>query len=298
MGYSEYSTHSYNTYRTSIASKSFNEVFENQEKKTISTEMSPVGLKIRESRDSDIHPNSVAVAIFMDGTGSMHHIPHAMVRDHLDTLMTTLISNGIPDPQIMFSVIGDYHYDRFPLQVGQFESGDKELVKWLTQSFFEGGGGGDGSESYLLGWLVGARHTAIDCWEKRQKKGILFTIGDEMCHDEVSAKALNKIFGINESVEATAKELLEEACKTWEVFHIHVNEGSYPDNTRLLDSWTNLLGMPPIVLHDQHKISEIIATTVGLVHGININSIVSAYDDTTKKNVTDTLDYVIQNYKV
>ena len=142
MGYSEYSTHSYNTYRTSIASKSFNEVFENQEKKTISTEMSPVGLKIRESRDSDIHPNSVAVAIFMDGTGSMHHIPHAMVRDHLDTLMTTLISNGIPDPQIMFSVIGDYHYDRFPLQVGQFESGDKELVKWLTQSFFEGGGGG------------------------------------------------------------------------------------------------------------------------------------------------------------
>ena len=72
----------------------------------------------------------------------------------------------LPDPQILFAAVGDATCDAVPLQVGQFES-DNRMDQHLENMVLEGGGGGSKHESYELMLYVAARHTAIDCWEKR-----------------------------------------------------------------------------------------------------------------------------------
>lgn len=52
-----------------------------------------------------------------------------------------LSQSTIPDPQVLFSAIGDAHTDCAPLQIGQFESG-LEMDDWLTKIYLESGGGG------------------------------------------------------------------------------------------------------------------------------------------------------------
>ena len=140
--------------------------------------MDPKGVKFRESRDSEAHPESRALAVWFDVTGSMGGIP-LVLQKKLAGLMAMLIKKGyIAHPQIMFGGIGDastdpyrgYQTDKAPLQVGQFESGI-EMDDDLGRLFLEGGGGGQSTESYELAMYFTARHTAIDCFEKRGEKG-------------------------------------------------------------------------------------------------------------------------------
>jgi hypothetical protein len=215
MGYSGWSGDAYTNLTSSkgYASKSADAIFS----KSMSSDMTPLNLGIRESRDSDEHPESVAVMVFLDETGSMGRIPEAIVKDKLGALMNTIIDNGVPDPQIFFGAIGDHISDSSPLQVGQFESGTEELDKWLTEIFLEGYGGGQCMESYLLAWLVAGRHTSIDCFEKRNEKGFLFTIGDEMSWDSLSAKTLKDLLGYPQGEDLTDVQLLEEAQRLYNV---------------------------------------------------------------------------------
>jgi hypothetical protein len=265
MGYSTYSHENYTKYRAAIATTSTNDLFKQNQVHTISKAMNPFEMTVRESRDSAEHPNTTAAIVMLDNTGSMGDIPVNMVKNYLGTLMTTLIARGLPDVQILFGMINDHISGDYPIQVGQFESGDVELTKWLTESYLEGGGGGGNHESYLMAWLFAARHTAIDCFEKRGKKGILFTIGDERSHTKVDARTQQTIFGYKEAQDATDKQLLKEARKMYNVFHIHVNEGSYPNSTEVLDYWEKLMDGPAIVLHNQTLIAETIATAIGAV---------------------------------
>jgi hypothetical protein len=69
-------------------------------------------------------------------------------------------------------------YDRAPLQATQFEA-DIRIARQLEKLWLEKGGGGNACESYTLPWYFAALHTATDCFEKRGKKGYLFTVGDE-----------------------------------------------------------------------------------------------------------------------
>lgn len=156
--------------------KSSNEIFKARE---INNAMSPFGITLRESRDSKEHPNSIPIILALDVTGSMGSIPYFLVKDGFPTIMDKIIKGGIPDPQVLFMGIGDHECDGAPLQVGQFESSDALLDQWLTNLFIEGGGGGNLGESYHLAWFLAGRYTGSDQVEKRGKKGILFTIGDE-----------------------------------------------------------------------------------------------------------------------
>jgi hypothetical protein len=78
MGYSAWSDDAYVnlTSSKSYASKSADEIFSN----SLSKDMTPMNLGIRESRDSDAHPTSLAIMVFLDKTGSMGHIPEAIVK--------------------------------------------------------------------------------------------------------------------------------------------------------------------------------------------------------------------------
>jgi len=285
MGYTRWSDDAYSNLKDSRTNSSVDDIFTNNKSGRAAGSMLPAGVQFRESRDSDIHPESLSIAVFLDVTGSMGRIPEILVREKLGSLMNTLISHGVLHPQILFGGIGDHLADEFPLQIGQFESGTEELDKWLTEIFLEGGGGGQNRESYLLAWLFAARHTSSDCFEKRGQKGFLFTIGDESNWDILEKASLKKIMGYPEAVDLTDQQLLEEVQRSYHVFHIHINEASYKDDPAVLGYWRGMLGERLIVLNNYNAIAETIAATVAVIHGVDLKDILSTFDHATAGTV-------------
>src|SRR5207247_2068681 len=105
------------------------------------------GKVMRESRDSTNHPESNAVIVLFDVTGSMGEVPRTIQRK-LPSLMGLLLRKSyLTDPAILVGAIGDAYSDRVPLQIGQFESGI-EIEDCLTNIFLEAGGGGQIHETY------------------------------------------------------------------------------------------------------------------------------------------------------
>ena len=241
------------------ATKSEQEIFTSR---SINSAMNPYGVGIRESRDSAEHPNSVAIVIGLDVTGSMGSVPHFLVREGIVTIMANIIQAGVPDPQVLFLGIGDHECDRAPLQVGQFESSDALLDKWLTDIYLEGGGGGNDGESYLLAWYFAAKHTAIDCLEKRGQKGILFTIGDEPVLTEVPSRVLQKMMGEGQYENYTAAALLSAAQSMYHCFHIHIHETSTGSIQRTVDGWKQLLSDNLVVAKRKTDVAHIISSLV------------------------------------
>jgi hypothetical protein len=227
----------------------------------------PYGVAFRESRDSEAHPESRAVAVLFDVTGSMGRVPR-IVQENLCQLMDLLLEKKyLAHPQILIGGIGDATCDRAPLQIGQFESGieiDRDLAKlWL-----EGGGGGQKTESYELAMYFMARHTAIDCLEKRGRRGYLFLIGDEMPYRFVGRGQVEGLLGERPekhiSVEAIARELEQK----YDTYFILPNLTSYYRDPEILHCWQDLLGDNVMRLEDPQGISELIAATIGLREGV------------------------------
>lgn len=284
MGYGSYSMEDRTTraFKSGYYEKSVHEVTSSSMKDI----MNPLNVHIRESKDSDDHPNTVPIIIGLDLTGSMYNVPSYLVKDGLPNIMNKILQSGISDPQVLFIGIGDHEYDKSPLQVGQFESSDDLLDKWLTSVWLEGGGGGNDGESYLLAWYFAAYHTQIDSFDKRGKKGILITIGDEPTLKTISGYSLDMIMGGQHKDTYTAIELLEKAKEKYHVFHIHVTDTSRGSNERTLGGWKQLLGNNFIILNDHkliaNKIPMLIAETNKMIDSSNepfINTINDIKDD-------------------
>lgn len=263
MGNTVYSNVSRASYVSGSAMKSTDEIFHQNIEKKVHSNMNPMNLGIREARDSESHPESLAIIIALDITGSMGHIPEQIVKDDLTHIMETLIKAGLPHIQIMFMGIGDHLADRGSLQVGQFESGDQELAMWLENTWLEGGGSGfnvpTAKESYPLAWLVAGHHTSIDCFEKRKQKGFLFTIGDEGFHDSYNTKTVT---GLPCEESVSAEELLRAAREKYYVFHIHANYTGYRDHRRVLAQWDQILGTHILKAENNKEISMHIVDTI------------------------------------
>ena len=241
------------------STKSAREIFT---ERTINSAMNPNGLDIRESRDSDEHPNSVAVILGLDVTGSMGSIPHFLVKEGLPHIMQTIIDKGIKDPQLLFLGIGDHECDDAPLQVGQFESNDGLLDHWLTTVFIEGGGGGNQGESYHLAWYLAGYHTSIDCFEKRNKKGFLFTIGDEPDLKDIPKHALERIMGPGKQTGFSNVELLDKAREMYHVYHLHLRQGSNGNRQDVMDGWKQLIGENLVIIERKEEVASKIAEIV------------------------------------
>jgi hypothetical protein len=263
MGYSNWSNQAYSRLSGQRKNRSRDQIFD---KNQIDDAMDPDGIDVRESRDSDAHPESNAIIVGFDVTGSMGAIPEQFAKEKLGGLMRMLVDEDyIEHPQVLFAGIGDAYTDQAPFQVGQFESG-LEMDMWLTRMWLEGGGGGQKRESYGLTHWFAARHTSIDCYEKRGKKGYLFTMGDEMPWD-VTADQIQSIFGYTPPEvdgEISIEELVELASRTYEVFHIVVAEGSHGEDPEVRDRWNDVLGERALVLPDAGGVCELIGTTVGV----------------------------------
>lgn len=235
--------------------KSSREIFK---ERSINNVMDPAGINMRESRDSIDHPNSIPIILALDVTGSMGSIPHFLVKEGLPLMMDGIIKRGVLDPQILFLGIGDHECDRAPLQVGQFESNDELLDHWLTKIFIESGGGGNFGESYLLAWYFASKHTQTDHFEKRNRKGLLFTIGDEPTLKTISKTAQKNIMGTGQYDNITAVELLDAARENYEVFHLHLMQGHNGKRQDVQDDWRQIMGDNLILIDKKEDVAQTI----------------------------------------
>jgi hypothetical protein len=230
---------------------------------TIHPTLNPYGVKFRESRDSETHPRSNAISVLFDETGSMGHIPRVF-QEKLGELMHVLLNRGyIQDPQILFGAFGDATCDHIALQVGQFESG-VEMDENLRNIILEGGGGGTAHESYELALYFIARHTSIDCWEKRGRKGYLFLIGDEMAYPFVHQQQVEKHLGDPLRENIPLRQIITEVQRRYHLFFIFPRNASHGNDERIHNFWRDLLGQNFLFLDDERAVSETIALIIGL----------------------------------
>lgn len=262
------------TMRSDGTRKSAQEVFT---RRSIDSKLDPKNIVLRESCDSLDNPNSTPVIVALDVTGSMGMIADRMVEVGLGQLMGGILdTKPVSNPHLMFMAVGDVAWDTAPLQVSQFEA-DIRIAQQLTDIFLEGRGGGNATESYDLPWYFAATRTKCDAFKKRNKKGYLFTIGDELTPNGVTAEQIRKVFGTASQCDYSAKELLDMAKEEWEVFHIIIEEGNYARSnlTKVVDSWRNLMGNRAIRLSDYTKISEVILSVMLVNEGADPEHVIN-----------------------
>jgi hypothetical protein len=225
--------------------------------------LDPKGVAFRESRDSDAHPRSNAIAVLFDETGSMGGIPLVFQQKLGELMSILLVRSYIQDPQILFGAFGDATCDHIALQVGQFESG-VEMDENLRNIILEGGGGGSNHESYELALYFLARHTSIDCWEKRGRKGYAFLIGDEKAYAAVSKRHVEQHIGDGLQEDIPLRQIIAEVQRRYHFFFIFPRNASHGHDENIQNFWRDLLGQNVIFLDEESAVSETIALTIGL----------------------------------
>ena len=264
MGSGRWSTDVYSaaaTYRAATGTSAF--AYSDSGARVVHDALNPKGVTARESRDNDEHPRSVAISVLFDVTGSMRHVPRVL-QEKLPALLGLLLRKGyVTDPHIMFGAIGDATCDRVPLQIGQFES-DNRMDDDLSRIVLEGGGGGQMSESYELAMYFMARHTSLDCVEKRGHRGYLFIIGDELAYGKVKAKEVRAVIGDDLAEDIPVTQILAELKRKFDVYYILPAGASNAGDETVLNFWRGLLGQNVIELDDLDAVCETIALTVGL----------------------------------
>ena len=230
--------------------------------------LDPFGLIIRESRDTEEHPESNAIMVGLDVTGSMGRVVVAIQNDLGDLMDILLKEKYVSDPQLLFYAVGDATCDSIPFQVSQFES-DNRINDQLTKVVLEGGGGGQKTESYELGIYCAARHTEIDCFEKRGQKGYLISIGDEMPYPKVKRKEVKKIFDASLEEDIAFQTIIKEAQKKYHTFHILPKGSNHYNDPEVRGAWTRALGGEQFVfmLEDPTAAAATIALAIGLNEG-------------------------------
>jgi hypothetical protein len=249
---------------------------------------------VRESRDSTDHPESLAVGVILDVTGSMRHVPRVF-QENLNKLMSLLMLKGkVEHPQILVGGVGDATSDHIPLQLSQFESNNL-IDEHIRKIVLEGNGGGQKHESYGLALYAMARLTDTDCFNKRGKKGYLFLSGDELPYEVITREEINAVFGIGEEkAYISFADILNEVKEKYEVFFIIPSQTMYQGDKEVKDTWSKYLPERVLHLEEPASICELIASVVASIEGVEIAEILESLkehgtDNKVIKSVSKTL---------
>lgn len=279
MGYARWNHDDWDDYVRGNIRKSIDEIFSN----CLDPDLDPKNVSFRESRDSAENPLSTPVIVAVDQSGSMGFLAESLIREGLGTLVESIYERKpVTDPHVMCMALGDAWYDRAPLQVTQFEA-DIRIAEQLSKFYIEANGGGNNFESYNLPWYFAATRTRCDAWLRRQKKGYLFTVGDEPPPPELKAEHVKTFLGGGLQRDTSSKELLRLTSQTWQVIHIITEEGSYyrsrPKQTS--DAWATLLGKRAISLSDHRNLPELIVSVMQVLQGENPQEVAHSWSGKT-----------------
>lgn len=283
MGFGSYRSSDWSKLKASAKITDASNVSQIFKNRSMEERFNPKFINVRESMDSEEHPNSTPVIIGLDTTGSMGYLSEEIAKNGLnETMLKIYATKPIEDPQLMFAAIGDVT-DNAPLQVTQFES-DIRIAEQLFALWMEGRGG-DMPEDFELLWYFAAKHTRIDSFEKHGKKGFLFTIGDADVHEMVKGPNVAEIFK-DESCNYSSKNLYKMASEKYQVFHIHLNNsGLVPSN------FSSIMGDRVAVLPKSSVsvIPETIITIMQLANGEDKETVLSQWSEVARPVVENAI---------
>lgn len=272
MGGGSWSSETYSSFTSSVKSAPRASVFKSR---SIKDEFDPRNIERRQSLITDEHPNPTPIVVAFDVTGSMGGIPDKFVRELLGDLMDTLNDSGVvTDPQVCVCAVGDAYSDRGPLQISHFES-DNRVSDHLADLWLEGGGGGTRHESYELAWYWFAQpdNLELECLTQG-RKGIFFTIGDEMPYRQIPASVVNKFTACDAEGDVSFDSVISKIDDQFEAFHIMISQGSnYTEKTA--EVWKALIGERAIKVDDYTTICDVIKGICLMVNGASLDDAVS-----------------------
>jgi hypothetical protein len=261
MGYGKYSYQAHRQIVSNRTTKSREQVFKQRKVHPL---MDPHGVTFRESRDSAENPNSLPIVFALDVTGSMGRIPELLAKQELPEFMQELLAAGVKDPQVLFMAVGDAFCDRGPLQVGQFESTAEDIDRWLTCSWLESGGGGNGGESYDLAMYFAARHTVTDSMVRRRKRGYFFMTGDEPPFKKTSKSVVKSLVGAEMAKDLPLQTVVDELSSSYHPFFLIPDLG----RRRVEKVWRKYMGDHVVVLEQPEDTCRAAAGLVALCEGL------------------------------
>jgi hypothetical protein len=222
--------------------------------KTIDPLLNPKNV-MRECCDTEEHPATIPVILALDVTGSMGNAA-VEVAKRLNIIMTRLYDK-VKDVEFMIMGIGDFAYDRCPLQVSQFES-DIRIAEQLDKLYFEFGGGGNNYESYTAAWYFAVNHVKLDAWDRGQK-GLIITMGDEAANPYIPGERLGEVTGAAMLKDVETEKLLPEVLEKYDVYHIYVDHRAGRNVERDIVTWEKYLDKQNIrVIKMDEIVDEII----------------------------------------
>jgi hypothetical protein len=212
-----------------------------------------------ESRDSKEHPESNAVFVSFDVTGS-NYTRAVEAQKRLPNLMN-LLRTYLTDPQVLIAANDDIEVeDRRSIQISDYES-DNRIDEDIRNVLLTNNGGGNDGESYDLILLAAAQMTVLDCLDKRGRKGYFFMYADEPIRTHVEAAQVKRIFDIDAEGKLPISAVIKKLKEQYHVFVIWPL-GGY-DHARA--QYVKLFGKECVAtLQDAHLICELIGSLVGM----------------------------------
>ncbi|MFO0694096.1 MAG: hypothetical protein U0230_11110 [Polyangiales bacterium] len=261
MGYGNYSYEAHTAIAEARVDLPRQQVFQQRSTHPL---MNPKGVRVRESRDSADHPESLGIVFALDVTGSMGDIPDLLARRELPRFMRLLGDAGVRHPQVLFLAFGDATSDQASLQVGQFETTAELMDRWLTFSYLEGGGGGQDHESYEVALHFLVEHVDMDCWRKRRKRGYLFLTGDERPYPLLSRHHVEAIVGDRLDEDVPTEAVVAAVQESFEPFFLIPDPARRPRCERV---WRDLLGDRVVSMSSPEDTCFVAAGLVALSEG-------------------------------
>lgn len=289
MGTGSWDSGRWDTYSATTTTRSSTENFT---ARGLKAEMNPLNV-VREARDSTEHPNSTPIIVALDVTGSMGHIPQYMVTKGLGVLFNEILTRlPVKDPQVMVMAFGDAYMDRAPLQVGQFES-DMTITKDIERIYIEGGGGGNGFESYDLPYYFALHNCVIDSFVKRGQPGFIFTIGDEPPPPCTMPNHVSRIIGGTLQSQISFADLIQEVRQSWIPYHITCMDSSsapgYIRSQRLKERWAEVMGQSALYLDDHTKLSELVVSVLEMHAGKDVDTVAGSWSGSTAVTIRESI---------
>jgi len=164
----------------------------------------PVG---KELATTSTHP----IAVTIDVTGSMASWPSIFFEKL--PLLGKEVEHYAPDYAISFSVFGDCYADRYPLQVRDFDVGEK-LDEHIACLYPEGGGGDDPEDPSIVAYYY-LNHCKMD----KAVKPLFFIITDTTSHNTLRSDDIEKYTGDkSQSKDLDSKSLLQKLGEKFSVY--------------------------------------------------------------------------------
>ncbi|MCR4558255.1 MAG: hypothetical protein K5779_10590 [Saccharofermentans sp.] len=288
MGFGSYRSSDWTKLKNSRginSSASVQQIFKN---KQMDPKYDPKNINIRESRDSADSPESTPIIIAFDDTGSMGYLAQEIAQNSLNKTVTEIYDkNPVTNPHVMCAAFGNAG-DVAPLQVTQFEA-DIKIVEQLLDLWIPLRGMGDSGDPLI--WYFAAKHTSIDSFEKRGKKGFLFTIGDDTIKKSLFNHYFEEIF--HDKIDTgylEPSDILDMAKEKYHVFHIITK----PLRNDVQEKWLKLLpnGTATVDAANVKNLYMVIISIMQLVNGQDRTSIINQWPEEVRADITEAIKYI------